>query len=126
MITYGNLRLALAYPDAGGEPGLKNCNDDDADGCEVDSRTSLTHCGACNNSCPSSYPRGTSVCQDGQCAIGKCEVDSADCNGSVNDGCETNTRISSSNCGGCGVQCNTAGGERCVNSQCVVGNPNEN
>lgn len=39
----------------------KNCNDEFEDGCEIDTRTSETHCGECNQPCK------------GTCVEGKCE-----------------------------------------------------
>lgn len=43
------------------EVGFKDCNDEFADGCEIDSRTHPDHCGACDMHC------------DGTCAEGLCE-----------------------------------------------------
>ncbi len=42
--------------------GFGDCNRSPADGCEVDLRTSATHCGACGNRCGPGL-----VCRDGAC-----------------------------------------------------------
>jgi hypothetical protein len=45
-------------------PGFGDCNNNTADGCEVNLNTSKTNCGACNNVCPLNLPS----CNNGQCS----------------------------------------------------------
>ena len=55
----------------------------------------------------------------GACAIGTCLYPWADCNQNTADGCETNTLTDTSNCGMCGVVCNSVGGAaQCQSGQC--------
>ena len=67
----------------------------------------------------------TPACTDpshatGQCVLGTCrltcESNRSDCNGLYSDGCEIDTRSSSSHCGGCGRPCDAR--ERCRSSEC--------
>jgi hypothetical protein len=48
--------------------------------------------------------------------VTSCNVGFANCNGTVNDGCETSTSNDTSNCGACGTVC--AVGQSCVNGHC--------
>ena len=45
---------------------------------------------------------------DGACGIFGCDDGFADCNGDYDDGCETDLRADSANCGGCGYTCGAA------------------
>jgi hypothetical protein len=73
--------------------------------CNIDPRSNIEHCGACNAPCPTA-PLGTGsfVCSEGQCRLA-CPPFQADCNGVLNDGCETSTISDPSNCGACGNSC---------------------
>ncbi|MBI5513502.1 MAG: VCBS repeat-containing protein [Deltaproteobacteria bacterium] len=48
------------------EAGFGNCNGMAADGCEVDTRTSVAHCGACGTVCPFVL-HGAAACEAGRC-----------------------------------------------------------
>jgi hypothetical protein len=66
---------------------------------------------------------GSDPCTGGSCS-GTCSTGFADCNtNKAYDGCETDTRVDSGNCGGCGTNCNTtvghASGATCSNSVCA-------
>jgi hypothetical protein len=80
-----------------------DCNGRSEDGCEVDTRVAVTHCGACGAAC-ATVANGTPVCARGMC-MASCDAGFADCNGRVDDGCEVDTRTSASNCGLCGAAC---------------------
>jgi hypothetical protein len=85
----------------------------------IDVRTSLQHCGACDNMCPD-RPNFTRVCAAGVCG-GTCSAGFADCDMSITNGCEVDTSSSVSHCGGCGMACasrpNTA--VTCAGSACA-------
>jgi hypothetical protein len=64
-------------------------------------------------------PHAVVGCRAGACAIGQCDVDFADCNKQVSDGCEVNLRENNSNCGACGQVCPV--GSICAGGTCTVG-----
>ncbi|MEC7520728.1 MAG: MopE-related protein [Myxococcota bacterium] len=77
--------------EGGTGPGAETCNtvDDDCDGA-TDEGFSLTtdvrNCGACGNTC--SFANATATCASGSCAIGRCDSDFHDLDGSASNGCE--------------------------------------
>lgn len=97
--------------------GWSNCDGLDSTGCETHLSTSVVHCGDCGNTC--SFPRATSICDNGKCAIGTCDNGYENCSGDTSAGCETKTNGSDVlNCGGCGFQC-PAGG-MCQEGKCMA------
>lgn len=50
-------------------------------------------------------PHGNTTCQSGACAITSCDTGFGDCNGQLEDGCETNVKNSVQHCGACGHAC---------------------
>ncbi len=48
--------------------GYLNCNNLSSDGCEVDARSNLLHCGACGRSC-AGVPQGSARCEAGECRM---------------------------------------------------------
>ncbi len=98
-------------PDGTCGEGRKKCGDlcvsvlDPAFGC-VDSLCA-----------PCSIPYGAPTCKNGKCAVGACEPSRDDCNGTVNDGCETNTAHNPRHCGQCGKACSP--GLLCSSSVCA-------
>ncbi len=100
--------------------GYADCDGNAANGCEVDVRTDNTHCGACGRPCV--IPNGTPGCADGVCRVGMCNEGFADCDGDAANGCETDVRTASANCGRCGNMCLVAGGTAaCTAGSCVIG-----
>ena len=83
--------------------GHADCNKSVGDGCETDVRTSLSHCGACGQTCAPA--NATGQCAAGSCGIAACNGGFADCNGTVNDGCEAHLQTSLLHCGACGATC---------------------
>ena len=77
------------------------------------------HCGACGAPCPRDAPHAIAACVHGSCDW-SCNSGWGDCNGSRDDGCETNLSSDPKNCGGCGVVCDGIAGQACVNGQCMV------
>nr|MBK7070110.1 hypothetical protein [Deltaproteobacteria bacterium] len=101
------------------DEGFGDCNGNPTDGCETNVRTSTTHCGRCMNECPA-RPNGFPGCVAGACVI-SCVAGFADCNAVSSDGCEVDTRTTTSNCGSCGRECTAVGGTAsCVSSVCRV------
>ncbi len=84
-------------------PSFANCNGSPDDGCEVDMRSNVAHCGGCGDDCR--FPRATPRCTSGRCHIATCEATFGDCNGDEGDGCETALPSDPNNCGACGVFC---------------------
>jgi len=81
-----------------------DCDGNAANGCEVDLTSSPAHCGACNTPCEIQH--ADPVCVNKICAIGTCRDGWGDCNGSVDDGCETNVKGDAvDHCGACGQVC---------------------
>ncbi len=74
--------------------------------CQHDLRTDNDNCGACGNKCPVSDWLGfKSTCVNAEC-VAEC-IDSTvkDCNGRLEDGCETSILHDPKNCGTCGNAC---------------------
>ncbi len=83
--------------------GFGNCDGDDANGCETDTRETIAHCGMCGAMC--AVPaNGTAACQGGRCRSA-CNPGFSDCDNNAQNGCETELATSTSHCGGCGNAC---------------------
>jgi len=83
--------------------GFQDCDSDPTNGCEVDTRTSATHCGGCGRSCQ--VAGGTGTCTAGSCSVASCAMGLADCDNTPGNGCEVDTRTTLAHCGGCGQAC---------------------
>ncbi|HRI63216.1 MAG TPA: hypothetical protein PK156_03235 [Polyangium sp.] len=103
--------------------GFADCNNNAADGCEVNLQTSTANCGACGYIC--SGTNGVSTA----CTAGKCTPTCLSGFGNciqpmpptADDGCETVTLDDVFNCGACGRVCGSmnTGSRVCVGSTCV-------
>jgi hypothetical protein len=91
-------------------PGFANCNANDADGCEVNTSTSNTNCGACGRTCAA----GT-ACSLGACAS-VCTGGTTACGGVC-----VNLQTDARNCGACGTVCPT--GQTCTAGACRAAAP---
>jgi hypothetical protein len=89
------------------------------DGRCVDILTDPDSCGGCGLFCPPTGPRQQRTCSQGVC-VATCAAGYGDCNGDPSDGCETNLNAHPSNCGACGVSCDIAGGQPCVEGKCLM------
>jgi hypothetical protein len=89
------------------KPNYADCNSNLTDGCETNTATSLTNCGGCNVNC--SFANAGAICSLGTCSPTACNVGYANCDGTMANGCETNTQTDTANCGACGSICNPAG-----------------
>jgi hypothetical protein len=93
--------------------GYGDCDGNAANGCETDTSSNMTHCGACDQACTA--PSGTATCTSGKCSITSCPSGSADCNKQAADGCEVDTDTSTTDCGSCGSTCDGV----CVAGDCL-------
>jgi hypothetical protein len=99
-------------------PGFANCDNDASNGCEINLNTEPTHCGSCSTAC--STAGGTAGCTVDGCTI-SCSPGFGNCDGNVSNGCETDIKTSATNCGGCGVACNsTHGTPACAAGVCSI------
>jgi len=97
--------------------GFADCNmNKQSDGCEIDTATSASNCGACGTPCSgNNIPMvtcGGGVC-DGACAAGFSDCD----HDKLMNGCEVDTNTSATNCGSCGRVC--GGSIGCVGGACI-------
>jgi hypothetical protein len=90
-------------------------HNEQTNGCEVDTATNTSDCGACGTVCSANHV-ATVACGGGACN-GTCAAGYADCNSNKqSDGCETDIDNNASNCGQCGKVC--TGGATCVAGVC--------
>jgi hypothetical protein len=95
-----------------------DCNNSAADGCEVNTDTNNTHCGACNATC--TLANASATCGGGNCEVVACTPPFRDCNNFDFDGCEVNSNTSLQHCGGCNVLCDLANAtESCNTGTCT-------
>ncbi len=117
--------------------GYEDCNEDMSDGCEANLKSSRLDCGTCGNACADGNSCRGGKCQkgcqsneflcDGAClnrqiyhladSCEECQAFYGDCNGDVKDGCETNLKTDSENCGVCGNACPPE--SECAGGKCV-------
>lgn len=100
--------------------GFANCDSLMGNGCEVDTRSSAQHCGACGRVC--SLANATSVCLAGACYVAGCSMGFANCDMTEANGCEADTRSNVQHCGACGRVCTPVenGAVSCLNGACVT------
>lgn len=101
--------------------GYANCDTQIPNGCEVNTRTSATSCGACGFSCLGRPNSTSGSCSAGACSLA-CTSTYRNCDSSIVNGCETSV-ATATNCGACGNTClsrphSTAGS--CVSGACAL------
>jgi hypothetical protein len=103
-------RCALNYGD---------CDGNVANGCETDVTKDTNNCGHCGNICPVRPNAMAAGCAANQCT-NVCNKGYGDCDGNLNNGCESDTTKDMANCGGCGMLCSTANTQSatCTGSVC--------
>ena len=99
--------------------GFDNCDRDATNGCETDTRTSVTNCSACGSACPT-RANAAPACVASACR-NTCATGFGDCDTNATNGCETDTRTSTAHCGACGTVCPMRANATasCVASACV-------
>ncbi|MBI5533361.1 MAG: hypothetical protein HY898_11630 [Deltaproteobacteria bacterium] len=107
------------------DAGWGDCSGGTVDGCETDLNTSVDHCGSCTTVCPA-VANGSRACDAALCKVGACAAGFSDCNQTVSDGCEVNTKTDALNCSACGQVCPTPanGVAACTNGVCGLGTCN--
>ena len=107
---------AAVEPEPACDPGTANCDGDPSNGCEVDTNSSMAHCGGCDRRCHTEgHDALTAECSAGRCEL-TCRQDlfgDQDCDGDPDNGCETRTLTDDENCGQCGRACT------CFNGTCL-------
>ncbi|MBI5534466.1 MAG: hypothetical protein HY898_17205 [Deltaproteobacteria bacterium] len=95
-----------------------DCDNNAANGCEVNLLDDVNNCTTCGNKCTST--NGTPSCNGGKCGI-SCPTGSGDCDGVFATGCEVNTNSDVSNCGKCGHVCSAIHSTpACTNGSCSL------
>lgn len=74
-----------------------DCDQLEANGCEVDLNSDPNNCGGCEEACPD-RPHAEIRCGSARCYIRVCESGFLDCNEDVVDGCETELAVDSNGC----------------------------
>jgi hypothetical protein len=105
------------------DPSYSDCDLDPATGCETDTSTSMTDCGACAQDggalCDET---ALQRCEAGQCVLNSCYYGYFDCDDNMLNSCESNPMTDSLNCGAClvdgGVACDPWS-EVCAGGACV-------
>ncbi len=102
------------------QAGRANCDGNlQSNGCEIDTNTSVTQCGACTGAACSTSNIAV-ACSGGNCT-GTCNVGFADCDANKRtNGCEINTTNDVNNCGSCANVCpaRANAATTCVSSAC--------
>jgi hypothetical protein len=96
--------------------GFADCDGDATNGCEVDTRTAVSHCGACGNACAAGA-NAAATCAAGRCGT-QCATGFGDCDGNAANGCEANLQSDPARCGTCTTTC--AGGTN-ARAVCATG-----
>jgi hypothetical protein len=79
------------------------------------------NCGGCGIACRGADGdgHGRPICTSGVCGY-RCDLNWADCDNDLTNGCETDLQNDPLNCGTCGRRCDGAPGQPCVNGQCLT------
>jgi len=98
------------------EAGVCGCpaGQERCDGVCVDTATDAAHCGSCDNACTAG-DGAEATCVAGECAY-ECVETRSDCDGLADNGCESDPRTDTANCGACGVACGLE--ESCTDGIC--------
>ena len=99
----------------------RSCDSDKNNGCETNTATSGSHCGACNQVCRTDAAAhvASNSCSGSSCQPA-CSGLFDDCDSMPANGCETAVGDDEQNCGGCDVVCGTANasGTNCAAGTC--------
>ncbi len=99
--------------------GTAECDGEADVECETNLLTDPMHCGDCSTVCE--LPHAEQSCVSGRCMIAGCTAPYDNCNGTVDDGCETNLDSSATDCGMCGSECSDLNGTpSCEDSGCQI------
>jgi len=100
--------------------GQGDCDDDKANGCEVDLTTTTAHCGFCGNACD--IPYASEKCESSACVVDVCDTGRGNCNSDHADGCEVDLTGTVAHCGACDTPCTVGGNAQpmCLDSKCTT------
>jgi hypothetical protein len=93
-----------------------DCDGNTQNGCETILSDNAQACGSCGTVCVNAH--GTTSCAAGAC-VPICDADYADCDGDLNNGCETRIGSNPAHCGSCGLACDGSF-QICTNGACEV------
>ncbi len=93
-----------------------DCDNNAADGCEVNIFTDPNNCGTCGKVC--SGMNANELCSGGKCSVAACTGSFLDCDKDPANGCEVNKLTDGNNCGACGNVC--PNGAACNSGVCGV------
>lgn len=100
-------------------PNHADCDGNTVNGCESDLTNTLAHCGSCGTAC-ATHANSSPACTSGRCS-NACAPGYGDCDGNLDNGCETNITNSASHCGACGRSCTVNHGSGiCASSTCTL------
>jgi hypothetical protein len=108
----GTCRVACAE-------GFADCNARADDGCEVNLRADVAHCGTCGTAC--TLTNATPACEAGRCVVSRCSAGFESCDGLSANGCEVSVGTDARNCGRCGEACALPEAtSRCTGGRCAI------
>ncbi|HXN31784.1 MAG TPA: hypothetical protein VN894_07985 [Polyangiaceae bacterium] len=100
--------------------GYSDCDMTASTGCEIHTTNDPSNCNGCRNVCALTH--ATAGCTNSTCVVAACATGYGSCDGIDSNGCETNTRTDTNNCGACstaGASHACTGGKVCQGSACV-------
>ncbi len=104
--------------------GWDNCDASADDGgystgCETNTTSDIENCGACGQRCDM-VANATGTCQAGSCGL-VCATGFQDCDGHLDNGCETDTTSDAKHCGACNNACSIPNATAvCSSSACAL------
>lgn len=109
-------------------PGFADCDQDRANGCEVNLNDDLSHCGTCDTRCSvtGGIVNATPQCSRGMCGIASCNMGFGNCDMNAANGCEAVFESSTMHCGQCGNSCASRpnAAPTCASGMCGLGTCN--
>jgi hypothetical protein len=103
--------------------GFGDCDLANANGCEVATTSTVSHCGGCGRMC--GLANATAGCAASACTVAACDTGFGDCDGAPANGCEVDVRSSAVHCGTCGRACTYANAAGvCRAGTCAMGTCN--
>jgi hypothetical protein len=108
--------------------GFGDCDMNRATGCETNTNSTLTDCGDCDTDCNMTLRNtvaASRMCTMGNCDYGTCSSGFGDCDSNRENGCETNTNTTLTDCGNCMTDCNmTLQNTVAASRMCMMGTCN--